>query len=197
MTTEDCTAVRVTPTIASLILALGLALAATACGSHAAPSATRTSTPGHKSNAPAKPSSTASPSATGMDEIHLPAGAAYDKGLGGAFQVVDWYVSDDRRSVVVMLAARDPSVPIGTPLKKGPGRLDVWLVDTRVQAAAAAKVDEGDRGEIAGARFVFPPDDALVVLRVRTADATTVPSADVWETALKGRFLALTVVVHD
>jgi hypothetical protein len=45
--------------------------------------------------------------------------------------------------------------------------------------------------------FVFPPDDALVVLRMRTADTTTAPSAELDESALTGRFLTLTVVLHD
>jgi hypothetical protein len=188
--------VRVTPTIATLALAVSLALAANACGGHAAPKAAKASSHTHMRAATTPSAHAASPSPTASDNTGLPAGAAYDKGLGGAFQVVDWQVSGDRRKVFVVLAARDPEVPIGTPLKRGPGRLDLWLIDTRVQAAAAAKVDESNSGDIADARFVFPPDDALVVLRIRTADATTVPSANVWETALKGRFLALTVVLH-
>jgi hypothetical protein len=179
------------------MLALGLALLSTACGGHAAPSSTRTSTTSHKSGAPATSSSTASPSATAIDKIRLPADAAYDKVLGGAFQVVDWYVSGNRRSVVVTLAARDPGVRVAARLKSGPGRLDLELSDTRVQAAAAAKVDESSSGDIAAARFVFPPDDSLVVLRMRTADTTAAPSADLGESALTGRFLALTVVLHD
>jgi len=197
VTTEDWTAVRVTPTIACLTLALGLTLVPNACGGHAAPASVRASTPNHKSGVPATSSPSASPSATAGDKITLPAGAAYDKVLGGAFQVVDWRVSGNRRGVIVTLAARDPAVRVAARLKSGPGRLDLWLIDTRVQAAAAAKVDESNSGDIAGARFVFPPDDALVVLRMRTADATTVPSAELAESALTGRFLALTVVLHE
>jgi hypothetical protein len=187
----------VTPTIATLTLALGLALAANACGGHAAPKSARTSTRSHTSSAPATSSSTASPSATASDKPKLPAGAAYDKMLGGAFQVIDWRVSDDRRTVVVMLAARDPAVRIAARLKSRPGRLDLELSDTRVQEAAAAKDDESGGGDIAAAAFVFPPDDTLVVLRMRTADTTTVPSAHFGESALTGRFLALTVTLRD
>ena len=188
---------RVTPTIAILTLALGLALSATACGGHAATSAARASAGSHTSSAPPKSSPTASSSATATDSTRLPPGAAYDKGLGGAFQVIDWSVRDDRRSVVVTLAARDPAVRIGARLKSGPGRLDLWLSDTRVQATPAAKVDESSSGDIAGARFVFPPDDSLVMLRLQMADTTSTPSADLSEHALTGRFLTLTVVLHD
>jgi hypothetical protein len=188
--------VRVTPTIATLTLALGLALTANACGSHAPPKPVRASTRSHASAASATPSPTASPSATASDKTTLPAGAAYDKILGGAFQVVDWRVSDDRRKVIVMLAARDPAVRIAARLQSAAGRVDVELSDTRVQKAAAAKADESGRGDITAARFVFPPDDSLVMLRLRTADTTATPSADLSETALTGRFLALTVVLH-
>jgi hypothetical protein len=82
-------------------------------------------------------------------------------------------------------------------LKSRPGRLDLELSDTRVQEAAAAKDDESGGGDIAAAAFVFPPDDTLVVLRMRTADTTTVPSAHFGESALTGRFLALTVTLRD
>ena len=187
---------RVTPTTVILTLALGLALSVTACGGHAAPKAARASSAHDVKSASATASSAASPSATATDSTRLPAGAAYDKGLGGAFQVIDWSVSGDRRSVVVTLAARDPAVRIGARLKSGPGWLDLELSDTRVQAAAAAKVDESSSGGIAGARFVFPRDDSLVMLRLRTADTTSTPSADLSEHALTGRFLALTVVVN-
>jgi hypothetical protein len=187
----------VTPTIAILTLALGLARLASACGGHAATSSARASAARDAKGTPATSSSTASPSAPAIDSARLPAGAAYDKALGGAFQVIDWRVSDDRRSVVVTLAARDPAVRIGARLKSEPGRLDLELSDTRVQAAAAAQVDKSSSGDIAGARFVFPPDDALVVLRMLTADATTAPSADLDERALTGRFLTLTVALHD
>lgn len=188
---------RVTPTIAALTLALGLALLTNACGGHAAALPRRTSTPGHTSRVPVTSPSTASASPTPIASTGPPAGAAYDTALGGAFQVVGWQVSDNRRSVVVTIAARDPSVRIDARLSSGLGRLDLDLIDTHVQAAAAAKVERSSSGDITDVGFVFPPDDALVVLRMRTADTTTAPSAELDESALTGRFLTLTVVLHD
>ena len=185
-----------TPTIATLALAVCLALAANACGSHAAPKPAKASTRTHASGAPTPSAGLASPSPTASDNAGLPAGAAYDKGLGGAFQVVDWRVSGDRRKVFVVLAARHPAVRMAVRLTSEAGRLDVELSDTRVQDAAVGKIDKAGRGAITAARFVFPPDDSLVLLRVHTADSTATPSADLSQHALSGRFLVLGVALR-
>ena len=170
------------------------AVVATACGCGATSPSAR-STPPPPTVAPSEgpsvsgsPSTVPSTSANVVEAVSATAG--YDADLGGEFQAVGVRVTVRQEpgsgSVAIDWVPRVQGSPAPMPrLHTRPGVIDVYLRDMRphtdiVRALASPS------GPVARAQFVFPPDDALVILRLTLRDETAAPRATVLRSTTAG-----------
>jgi hypothetical protein len=160
----------------AVVVIVALTLVSGACGTTATapqstsgPAATSMtpSSPGIPSTTPS-PSRSWLPPAAAASGLVVPDGAGYDVGLGGRYQLITWTLGKDGRTVFLLLAAAPDAARAKYVAAKAspPGYLDLNLRDTRPQESSPGHVAGSASGAISSAKLVFPPDDALVVLRL-------------------------------
>jgi len=156
------------------------AWSAAGCGDDGAGGAgARTTAPGGGVVASPSPNDTAWGGSDGVAVGAMSSSTEYDAELGGVFQAVGFEVGEAAPGGVRIAWVASPEAAGSSPeVRCGPkpGVLDIWLSDTRFHADLVTVVKPG-AGPVKSARFVAPPDDSLIVLRVTLRESGESPVA--------------------
>jgi hypothetical protein len=176
---------------ATLLASVALAALVVGCGTT---SQTTTSVPASVSSGSASSSLPAPTGSVAPSPAGSPSLPTYDASIGGIYQLASWDIAatDTVRLVIV---APQPSKKPRLDFVRKPGRLDIMLRDIRPVEAGSSVA--GSSGIIARARLVFPPDDALAILRLTLKDTAPVTGTVVGVRRLSPAAWMFTVTVRQ
>jgi len=179
----------------STAVAVGVVVPLAECGGSAGAGTSQPTSPSAATTPASGSPVPATPVVTGTPTARPTVIPRYDDSYGGLQQLASWRLLPGANGLELFVALQHAGLKQRVRLESAPGVLTIDLSDI-VPLPTALKPANGE-GPIVRAGLFFPPDDALVVLRLLLADRTARPQATVRQTQLSTTALRVTVTLQE